>query len=152
MDVYLFNWTNHQDFKNLSTKPIFQQLGPYRFREHPVKVNVTFNGNNATVSFRKKSFYYFDEGASNGSLSDIVTTVNMIAVSASHRARDWGIIKSIVLGVALNVNGEKVHVTKTAAELLFDGYEDGMLNLAIGLNDNETPYDKCGYLYMVSCC
>ena len=30
MDFYLFNWTNVEDFTNHSSKPIMQELGPYR--------------------------------------------------------------------------------------------------------------------------
>lgn len=38
LDIYLFNWTNPEDFGNLSTKPILEQVGPYRFNERPDKV------------------------------------------------------------------------------------------------------------------
>ena len=31
MDIYLFNWTNPESFTNISSKPIMQELGPYRF-------------------------------------------------------------------------------------------------------------------------
>lgn len=30
MDIYLFNWTNPESFLDHSTKPILQELGPYR--------------------------------------------------------------------------------------------------------------------------
>lgn len=78
-DVYLFNWTNPEDFKaDSKKKPRFQELGPYRFREIPDKVNIEWNSNN-TVSFRKKALFFFDAQGSNGTLDDIITTVDTVA-------------------------------------------------------------------------
>lgn len=76
----MFNWTNPDDFKNLSTKPKFQQLGPYRFTEKPDKVDITWNPENSTVTYRRLSLYYFDEEGSKGRLDDVVTSVNVVAL------------------------------------------------------------------------
>lgn len=80
LDIYLYNWTNPEDITNSLTKPILQQLGPYRFTEKPDKVDITWNPDNATVSYRKLSLYYFDEEGSQGSLDDVVTSVNVVAL------------------------------------------------------------------------
>lgn len=80
LDIYLFNWTNPEDFKNLSTKPIFEQLGPYRFTEKPDKVDITWNPDNSTITYRKLSMFFFDEDGSKGSLDDVVTSVNVVAL------------------------------------------------------------------------
>lgn len=80
-DVYLFNWTNP---RNLTTdeyeKPILQQIGPYRFREKPMKTKVRWNPENGTISYRRKSTYYFVEEESVGRLDDRITTINAVAV------------------------------------------------------------------------
>lgn len=80
LDIYMFNWTNPEDFKNHSIKPIFDQLGPYRFREKPDKINIKFNPENSTVTYRRLSQFFFDEEGSSGSLDDIVTSVNVVAL------------------------------------------------------------------------
>jgi scavenger receptor class B, member 1 len=80
MDIYFFNWTNPHDITNKSTKPIFVEIGPYRFQEYPQKVNVTWHDHNDTVSYRKQSRYFFMPEQSNGSLDDIITSVNVIAL------------------------------------------------------------------------
>lgn len=78
-DVYLFNWTNPEDFrKGSKRKPRFVQLGPYRFREIPDKVNIQWH-TNYSVSFRKKAVFYFDQEGSNGTLEDKITTVDTVA-------------------------------------------------------------------------
>lgn len=101
MDVYFFNWTNPEDITNHSTKPILEELGPYRFIEHPTKVDIEWHDANATVSYRKKSLYYFDEEGSNGSLDDVISSINIVAVvsylmyiQAFDRSRSRSIQKS----------------------------------------------------------
>lgn len=80
LDLYLFNWTNPEDFYNHSTKPILQEIGPFRFHEKQRKVNITWNDHNSTVSYKLLSNYYFDEEASGASLDENITTVNLVAV------------------------------------------------------------------------
>lgn len=82
MDIYFFNWTNPQDLTNHSTKPIMEELGPYRFREKPQKINITFNSN-STVSYKTMSTFFFDDEGSNGTLDDIITTINVVSVVRS---------------------------------------------------------------------
>lgn len=78
-DVYLFNWTNPEDIdEGVPRKPHFVQLGPYRFREKPDKVDIEWHNQNASVSFRKKAYFYFDAAGSNGTLEDVVTSVNTV--------------------------------------------------------------------------
>lgn len=80
MDIYLFNWTNPEEFTNKSVNPKFEEIGPYRFQEIPQKVNVTWHDHNATVSYRKQSRYFFVPEQSKGRLNDVITSVNVIAL------------------------------------------------------------------------
>lgn len=80
-DVYLFNWTNPSNLtKEEYEKPILQQIGPYRFREKPMKTKVRWHPENGTISYRRKSTYYFVEEESVGQLDDRITTINAVAV------------------------------------------------------------------------
>jgi scavenger receptor class B, member 1 len=92
IDIYFFNWTNPHEFNDNSKKPIFSEIGPYRFQEFPAKANVTFH-DNATVSYRKQSRYIFLPEQSKGQLSDIITSVNVVALSSANQARSWNIFK-----------------------------------------------------------
>lgn len=78
LDIYLFNWTNPEDFKNTSTRPILQECGPYVFVEKPDKVDLVWQAADATVTYRKKSLFYFDEQKSKGSLDDVITSLNVV--------------------------------------------------------------------------
>lgn len=84
-DIYLFNWTNPEDLDEGSPrKPHFVQMGPYRFREDPDKVDIEWHNHNASVSFHKKAYFYFDAAGSNGTLDDLVTSVNTVAHVSLH--------------------------------------------------------------------
>lgn len=145
MDVYLFNWTNPDEIKNKSSKPMFQQLGPYRFREFPDKMNIKFNDANSTVSYQKFSSFFFDPDGSNGSLSDLCTTVNMVAVGAGNRAQNSNYFFQKALSFTLSSYKQKIHVTKSVEELLFEGYEDDMVTFSKSF-ENDTPFDRVGFL------
>lgn len=47
------------------------------FRENRTKVNTTFNNNN-TITYMQLKSWQFDQTLSNGSLSDRVTTINIV--------------------------------------------------------------------------
>lgn len=101
-DVYLFNWTNP---RNLTAdeyeKPILEQIGPYRFREKSMKTKVKWHTDNSTISYRRKSLYYFVEEESVGRLDDKITTVNAVAVVSSHLTITNFVFTSSILGSLL---------------------------------------------------
>ncbi|XP_063359266.1 protein peste-like [Cydia amplana] len=148
MDVYLFNWTNSDNFPE--EKPNLVQLGPYRFKEHRQHVNVTWHVNNGSVAYRTlRSWHYHP--SSNGSLDDNVTMLNIIAASAIYNARDWGFLEQKMLSMSLAMFGQHMVVSKPARELLFEGYEDALLDVAKTLPASATggapPVDRFGLFY-----
>ncbi|XP_044251240.1 protein peste [Drosophila takahashii] len=146
-DVYLFNWTNPQDFYvGSGKKPRFEQLGPYRFREQPDKVDIEWHNQNASVSFHKKSWFYFDAAGSNGSLSDIVTTVNTVAHAAGKRAAENWLAK-VGVNIANNAYDQEVTVTKTVDEMLFKGYEHQFIKVGKFFRPQDVPYTRVGFQY-----
>lgn len=154
LDVYFFNWTNADDFLDETTKPIVREVGPYRFREIRDKKNIIFNDDNSTVSYRTFSTFYFDEDGSNGSLDDVITQLNMVAVGASAQALNMDYVKRKHVSLGLNLYNEELAISKTARELLFEGYEDDMVlmgreGLIEGFSAQEIPYDRIGWFYLV---
>jgi hypothetical protein len=150
MDIYFFNWTNPHDFLNKSIKPSFEQIGPYRFQEFPQKVNVSFHDHNQTVSYRKQSRYIFMPNDSKGKLTDRITSVNVVALSAANQAKSWNIFKVKGVEISLAFFGQQIHLTKTASELLFEGYDDPIISVAkdiakvMGI---DVPFDRFGWFY-----
>jgi scavenger receptor class B, member 1 len=155
LDIYFFNWTNAEDFLDKTTKPIMKEIGPYRFREFRDKKNIEFNELNSTVSYRSFSTFYFDEGGSNGTLDDVIAQLNIVAVGASAQAFAVDYIQRKHISIGLNSYEQQIAVSKTARELLFDGYEDDMVLMGRegtfeGFKVPDNPYDRIGWFYLVS--
>ncbi|KOB79183.1 Scavenger receptor class B member 4, partial [Operophtera brumata] len=71
--------------------------------------------------------------------------------SAIFRSRHWGYLQQKGLSMGLAMFGQGVSVTKTAGQMLFEGYEDPLLDLAKSLPASTTggapPVDKFGWFY-----
>lgn len=80
MDIYFFNWTNPEDIYNSSIKPNFVEMGPYRYKQLKEKTNITWNNENHTITYRYLKRFYFDEENSPCHESDVITTINMVAL------------------------------------------------------------------------
>ncbi|XP_023934288.1 protein peste [Bicyclus anynana] len=147
-DVYLFNWTNSKSFPE--ERPNLEQLGPYRFREQRRHVNVTFHPGNGSVSYRTQRSWHFDE-QSNGTMEDTVTILNIIVASAIYRARHWDFLTQKGLSMMLAMLGHGLTTTRTVRELLFEGFEDRLLDIAKTLPASTTggapPVDRFGLFY-----
>uniref|UniRef100_A0A1B0BTQ6 Scavenger receptor class B n=1 Tax=Glossina palpalis gambiensis TaxID=67801 RepID=A0A1B0BTQ6_9MUSC len=152
LDVYLFNWTNPQEFyRGSNKKPHFVELGPYRFIEIPDKVDIVWHTSNHSVSYHKKSVFHFDPGNSKGSLSDKITSVNTVALTTALKFKDDSNFQKMLVARTLKMYNAGVSITKTADEWLFTGYTDPLLtigNLLSKFNKYiKVPYGRIGYLY-----
>ncbi|KAM8716243.1 hypothetical protein ACLKA7_003171 [Drosophila subpalustris] len=151
LDIYMYNWTNPEEFGNLSSKPILQQLGPYRFIDKPDKIDIVWHPENNSVTYRRRSLYYFDAAGSVGSLDDEVTTLNAVTLSAAATAKHWSSVKRGFVDTGLKIYDREISVTKTVDEMLFTGYSDPMIDAAIALpifgDEVKVPFDKFGWFY-----
>nr|CAD7606429.1 unnamed protein product [Timema genevievae] len=78
LSIYFFNWTNPHELKQPGAKPKLVEMGPYAFREYHEKVDIVWDDDNNTVSYRQVRWWQFDPDQSRGSLDDLVTTVNVV--------------------------------------------------------------------------
>lgn len=78
LEIFMFNWTNADQVRNLSVKPHFEEIGPYVFKEKHIRTNITWNSN-GTVSFNQIRVFTFIKEKSNGTLDDKITNLNAIA-------------------------------------------------------------------------
>ena len=148
MKIHFFNWTNPRELTVRGKKPILEELGPYVFREIRQKADVKFHPENHTVSYMHRRWWYFVPELTNGSLSDQITQLNTVAISAKHKTRYW--VDVLQNTLSLMLSSSDVHVTKTVDELLFSGYEDSLINLGrmAAMGEEIPPFDKFGWFYM----
>lgn len=75
--------------------------------------------------------------------------------SAAHTARDWNYVMQKQVSMGLNLYNQQSYVIKEARELLFDGYQEDLIDMAhemskMGAFKLNIPYDRFGWLYGVS--
>ncbi|KAL9919341.1 LOW QUALITY PROTEIN: protein peste-like [Glossina fuscipes fuscipes] len=145
-----FHFTQYFHRKS-NKKPHFVELGSYRCVEKVDKVDIVWHTNNHSVSYRKKSVFNFDPENSKGSLSDKITSVNVVAHSIALKSKDDSIFQKMLVARTLKIYNAGVSITKTADQWLFTGYVDPFLSLGNLLSkfnkDVKIPYDRVGYLY-----
>lgn len=78
---------------------------------------------------------------------------NIGVQSSAVQARSWNILSIKGVELSLVYYGQKVHITKTASEWLFEGYEDPIIGVAKDiasiLGMSEVPFDRFGWFYQV---
>jgi len=160
---YFFDMINPSELFHSHEKPVLEERGPYTFREVERKVNLTWH-ENSTVSYRRVKFWYFEREMSVGPLTDEVTTINVPVVGSAEFVRgdffmEWGISDM------LSTIEARIFVKKTIGELLFEGYEDEVMEIGSSLDGdddeeyfdeeeeetkqdlNKVPMDKFGWFY-----
>ncbi|PSN44143.1 Protein peste [Blattella germanica] len=149
MDIYLYNWTNPEQLMQRDYKPEIVQLGPYSFKQIYKKINITWNANH-TVTYKRVRNWYFDPENSKGNLTDNIVMLNVIPLTASYIVRSWNSFSAFPVSSGIRMFGKTVWITRTAKQLLFDGYDDPLLTIATtvpGLSDIHIPEDKVGWFY-----
>lgn len=146
LEIYLYNWTNPDDLHLYpSVKPNFKEMGPYVFHEVHERKNLIWNDNN-TVTFNQRRTWHFDPDRSRGSLNDTVTNLNIISMNAAYFLRDANIIIKKVADLAIELDGSFLWRSKTVHELLFEGFDDPLLDALKNLNGSiHIPFDKFGW-------
>ncbi|XP_066150907.1 protein croquemort isoform X2 [Euwallacea fornicatus] len=147
LHIYMFNWTNALLYNNnFDIKPIFNEIGPYVFYEHHTKENVTFNDNH-TLTYLNKRTWRFEPDMSRGSLNDLVTTLNPVAAVVANVVKDEHYLVKRAVNMFFKEKGEQIYVQKQVRELLFEGYDDPLIDIALKLNMSsfKLPFKKFGW-------
>ncbi|XP_038214929.1 protein croquemort-like isoform X1 [Zerene cesonia] len=149
LECFLFNITNVDDIlsgKNVTIS--VQQMGPYVFREIRKKVNITWN-DNSTVTFKNQRFWHYHPEMSNGSLSDMVTSINPIVVTIAYALRNERVMLRVFVDMVMRMVHTNMFMTANVSSWLFDGVEDPLLNLATRIPNlpYSIPFDRFGWLY-----
>ncbi|XP_018568082.1 protein peste-like isoform X2 [Anoplophora glabripennis] len=149
LKLFVFNWTNPKDIYDNNTKPKFQQLGPYYFSETKEKSSVIWN-DNGTVTYKNLKKWYFEASLSNGSLTDTVTSIDPVALSAVYTTRSWNyFVKKSLSGVLLSMI-DSVSISHTVGQVLYEGYDDPLLKTASTISSFHASLpkmEKFGWFY-----
>lgn len=130
LQFFFFNVENSLEVKN-GGKPYVTQKGPYSYKEHRLKENITWNKENGTVSYNERQWFVFDPDTScNGCdpFKDLVTNLNIPVMTLADVINNYpDILKwKEFVNAFLEVIKDNIFQTRTVQELLW-GYQDPLL-------------------------
>lgn len=120
----MFNLKNANDFEN-GAKPIFEEVGPFIYKEYVYKDNMVIN-ENGTLTYKDRREYYFMSNMSAHDQSYSITSLNMAAITVINGIKYQNFAVAGLVNLALRAVGETLLITKTVREIMF-GYEDEFL-------------------------
>ncbi|KAK7481721.1 hypothetical protein BaRGS_00027094 [Batillaria attramentaria] len=127
MQFYMFNLSNPAEVKQ-GKKPFLVQRGPYTYREHRKKYDITFN-ENGTVTYRQKRTFFFEREMSVGDVeTDLIVTANPPVLAVIEAMQHAPPALRTLVSIALRTQQEDIFMTHTVNETLF-GYTDPALKI-----------------------
>ena len=146
LTFYLFDLKNGNDFEKNGAKPVFDEIGPFVFKEVITKEDIIDNFNN-TITYKERRSYTFMPDMSPYNDSYPITQVNMAPVTVINQIRYLNGPVHTIANLALSAAGETLLTTQTVRDLLF-GYEDKFLKEVIRIEKifglNLVPSDIVG--------
>ncbi|CAG9579047.1 unnamed protein product [Danaus chrysippus] len=149
LEFFMFNISNVDDIlAGKNVKMQVEQFGPYVFKENHKKVNITFN-DNSTVTFYNERTWFYEPEMSNGTLDDVITSINPIIATVAYVLRNQHPLLKVPVDVFMRMFHDNLFLTAPVRNWLFDGIEDPVLNVANHFPDLpiNIPYDKFGWFY-----
>ena len=123
---YVFHCVNPDAVLNGGASPIVEERGPYVYRSYMYKdvSNISWKVD-GTVEYTYHQTYEFDPALSNGTESDVVTTLNLGLIVPLYRSRD-NIDQQLALKFLAAGAGVNMFIQLTVGQLLW-GYNNSFL-------------------------
>ena len=130
MQFFMFDVVNFEEVHK-GQKPFVVQKGPYSYREYREKQNITWDGENSTVSYNERTWFVFDPSTSCRTCDpakDYVHTVNLPLITLAEMTKQYRDIFKWRLLVSLLFDGfkEELFKRRKVHDLLW-GYPDPIL-------------------------
>lgn len=124
MKLYIFNVTNKEEIMK-GAKPKLQELGPYVYKQHRHKVDIKYDEQGDTLSYRQILIHTFDqEQSAPFKETDVVTTINPALWAMINTMQNIPVLSKgtmFIDAAAPLLFPDGVFVTTTADQLLFRG-------------------------------
>uniref|UniRef100_A0A452HTD8 Scavenger receptor class B member 1 n=1 Tax=Gopherus agassizii TaxID=38772 RepID=A0A452HTD8_9SAUR len=126
LSAYLFEVMNPKEIR-LGAKPVVNQRGPYVYREHRYKTNITFH-DNGTVSFLEYRQFYFQPDLSDGREEDYIVVPNILVMGAAIMMENLPQLLKMMISGALAGLGQDAFMNRTVGEIMW-GYDDPLIDV-----------------------
>ncbi|KAJ8687762.1 hypothetical protein QAD02_023556 [Eretmocerus hayati] len=126
LDFYFFNVTNPSDVEK-GEKPILQEIGPFAYDEWQMKTNLTDYKADDTVSYTRRSTFYFNETRSAGHTEDdevVIPNLFILGLIGSVLKERPTAIPLVAKALdAILKKPTTVFMKEKVRNILFDGFE-----------------------------
>lgn len=149
LGIYFFNVTN-ADAILKGAKPKVEEVGPFAFIEKKRKVDIDWDVFSSTVAYRNNETYFFLQQPGSLMLDTLITTINPVLLGLASMADDPKLPEAAhaVLELYFWRFNMEPFITRSARELLFEGYnEDILRTVSVYTNNPVHATGKFGYFY-----
>jgi len=152
MNYYFYNVTNPEDVnKKNGAKPIFDEIGPYVYKEKRAKTVHFHDDDDDTVTYQQAITYFFCPEMSGGRTEDdILTMINLPLVGIAYKGvmGEMDGTQIYLASEEITTAGETLFMTHTVREMLFQGYPEPVFK-ELGRLKGESilPNDTFGLAY-----
>ncbi|XP_045106679.1 lysosome membrane protein 2-like isoform X3 [Portunus trituberculatus] len=144
MQFWLFNVTNPEEIRYNGAKPVLEEVGPYTYEEVRVKYAFNWTTEGSVSYLQNKSYVFSQEMSGDLREDDLITSINVLMVIASHLFQGRDDLVSETIWTQLESSFD-LFETHEAGEILFYGFElppfnfdfSGLGNLVPELGDTE---------------
>jgi hypothetical protein len=136
LNFNLLNLKNPLDFQ-FGAKPVFEEIGPFVYREYITKEQVMDN-QNFSISYKERRRYEFRPDLSVHGDDFNVTTLNLGPIVVLQLIKYLNPLAHNALNIAFGLTNETLVITKSAREIIF-GYKDNLLRVLKPLMDKIVP-------------
>ncbi|XP_074868467.1 scavenger receptor class B member 1 isoform X2 [Carettochelys insculpta] len=126
LSAYFFEVMNPKEIE-LGAKPVVNQRGPYVYREHRYKTNITFH-DNGTVSFLEYRRFYFRPDLSDGMEEDYIVVPNILVMGAAVMMEKLPHFLKVMISGTLAGLKQEAFMNRTVQEIMW-GYDDPLIDL-----------------------
>lgn len=141
LQFFVFDVANPMEARQ-HQRPYLVQKGPYSYREHRPKKNITWNSNTASVTYNEKMSFVFDAETSCDScdpFTDIVTTVNIPLVTLAEATEKLPSFVRAFVAALFEGFSEKLFTPRRVHDLLW-GYPDPLFVEYHNLRNDLLPF------------
>ena len=141
LQFFVFDVVNPMEARQ-GKRPYLNQKGPYSYREHRPKKNITWNSNTDSVTYNEKMSFVFDAETSCDScdpFTDTVTTVNIPLVTLAEAAENWPPLVRAFFAALFERFSEKLFTPRRVHDLLW-GYPDPIFEEYNNLRKDVLPF------------
>ncbi|KFB44704.1 AGAP008179-PA-like protein [Anopheles sinensis] len=159
LELYLWNWTNADDYRQENYKPHLEQIGPYTFLERHERVNLEWSEDEELLTFQQKRIWHYVPEKSVGDYeNDRVVTISPVLLTVGYALRNEPEFLPLIDGlIMLNGLATSPFYNILVREMIFEGYDDFLLTSLLSLLEilppgslppiELPPYTKFGWFY-----